>query len=75
MQKIIVMELTLPTTVETAFVQVKSKTDQAQLDDYIERFTARDDARMFYVYHTSKAPTPALMTASCLSDRIGLPRW
>lgn len=53
-QKTIDIELVLPTTGESAFVQVKSKTDQAQLDDYIERFAERDDARMFYVYHTSK---------------------
>jgi len=35
-QKTIDIELILPTTGETAFVQVKSKTDQAQLDDYVE---------------------------------------
>ena len=51
-QKTIDIELILPTTGETAFVQVKSQTDQVQLDNYIERFNERDDARMFYVYHT-----------------------
>ena len=53
-QKTIDIELVLPTTGEAAFVQVKSKTNQVQLDDYIERFAERDDARMFYVYHTSQ---------------------
>ena len=48
------IELLLPSTGETAFVQVKSKTDQAQLDEYVESFAARDDARMFYVYHSTK---------------------
>ena len=52
-QKTIDLELVLPTTGETAFVQVKSQTNQAQLDDYIERFDGRDDGRMFYVYHSA----------------------
>ena len=53
-QKTIDIELVLPTTGETAFVQVKSQTNQAQFDDYMERFDERSDGRMFYVYHTSK---------------------
>ena len=65
-QKTIDIELVLPTTGETAFVQVKSKTDQVQLDDYIERFAERDDARMFYVYHTSKT------ALTCADDRVVL---
>ena len=52
-QKTIDIELILPTTGETAFVQVKSRTNQAQLDDYIERFGERSDGRMFYVYHSA----------------------
>ncbi len=51
-QKTVDLELMLPSTEERAFVQVKSKTDQAQLNDYLERFRARDEARMFYVYHS-----------------------
>ena len=65
-QKTIDIELVLPTTGEAAFVQVKSKTDQVQLDDYIERFAERDDARMFYVYHTSKS------ALTCADDRVVL---
>ncbi len=65
-QKTIDIELVLPTTGDVAFVQVKSKTDQAQLDDYIERFAERDDARMFYVYHTSKS------ALACPDDRVVL---
>lgn len=41
-------------------------TDQVQLDNYIERFNERDDARMFYVYHTSQT---ALI---CADDRVVL---
>ena len=63
-QKTIDIELVLPTTGETAFVQVKSKTDQGQLDDYLGRFAERDDARMFYVYHTSKT------ALTCADDRV-----
>lgn len=55
-QETIDIELVLPTTGEAAFVQVKSQTDQAQLDDYADRFGRRDDAKMFYVYHTAKTP-------------------
>ncbi len=55
MQKTIDIELVLPTTGEAAFVQVRLKPDQAQLEDYIERFAERDDARMFYVYHTANS--------------------
>ena len=53
-QKTVDIELELPTTGERAFVQVKSRTNQIQLDDYLERFAGRDEARMFYVYHSSK---------------------
>ena len=42
----------LPLFGERAFVQIKSRTDQAQLDDYIKRFSRRDEIRMFYVYHS-----------------------
>ena len=53
-QKTVDLELELPSTGERAFVQVKSRTNQAQLDEYIERFAGRDEGRMFYVYHSSK---------------------
>ncbi len=55
MQKTIDIELVLRSTGEAAFVQVRLKPDQAQLDDYIERFAERDDARIFYVYHTANS--------------------
>ena len=55
-QKTVDIELLLPSTGETAFVQVKSKTDQTQLDDYVSRFETHGDARMFYVYHSAKTP-------------------
>lgn len=53
-QKTIDMELVLPLTNERAFVQVKSKTDQQELDEYIEELSAMPADRTFYVYHTSK---------------------
>ena len=66
MQKTIDIELVLPTTGEAAFMQVRLKPDQAQLEDYIERFAERDDARMFYVYHTTKT------LVACADDRVVL---
>ena len=52
-QKTVDLELLLPTTGERAFVQVKSKTSQAQLDDYIDCLSHREESRMFYVYHSA----------------------
>jgi len=54
-QKTVDLELEMPITGERAFVQVKSRTTKAQMDDYVERFQGRPDARMFYVYHTAKS--------------------
>lgn len=54
-QKTLDLDLVLPSTGERAFVQIKSRTSQTELDDYLERFEAEPSDRMFYVYHT--APT------------------
>lgn len=54
-QKTLDLDLILPSTGERAFVQIKSRTSQAELDDYLERFETEPSDRMFYVYHT--APT------------------
>lgn len=51
-QETVDIELSLPSTGERAFVQIKSRTRQAELDDYVARFDARSESRMFYVYHT-----------------------
>ena len=40
-------------------MQVKSRTNQAQLQDYIERLTGRPESKMFYVYHTARTPLAA----------------
>jgi Restriction endonuclease len=58
-QKTVDLELTLPSTGERAFVQVKSNTDQTQLDDYLRQFRARDEDRMFYVYHSANSALTA----------------
>ncbi len=52
--------LTMPTTGETAWVQVKSEATQAVLDDYLGRFT-RDGScqHFFFVCHTSPATLSA----------------
>jgi hypothetical protein len=56
------IDLKNPITLETAFVQVKSKTTQSELDDYIKRkSTEKSDVdRMYYVFHTGKAETELL---------------
>ena len=50
------IELSLPSTGERAFVQVKSATTQAELDDYVGRFKERGEDHMFFAYHTSDKP-------------------
>lgn len=51
-QKTVDLELMLPSTGERAFVQVKSRTDQSQFEDYVHRFSQRPESKMFYVYHS-----------------------
>lgn len=57
-QKTIDIELELPITGERAIVQIKSQTDQKQLDEYVERLTELDADKYFYVYHTEKTKKP-----------------
>ena len=59
-QKTVDIELELPSTGERAFIQVKSRTDQAQLDDYVERLSHRGESRMFYVYHSGPETLAAI---------------
>ncbi|TSC58400.1 MAG: hypothetical protein Greene041619_624 [Candidatus Peregrinibacteria bacterium Greene0416_19] len=57
-QKTLDLDLLLPSTGERAFVQVKSKTDQAVLDEYIGKLNELGPYdRMFFVYHSGKAET------------------
>ena len=58
-QKTVDLELTLPSTGEHAFVQVKSQTRQAEFKNYLRRFERRAETRMFYAYHTAKRPLTA----------------
>lgn len=52
-KKTIDLDLILPTTKERALVQIKSQTDEAQLEDYIEQFQQyKLYAHMFYVWHS-----------------------
>jgi hypothetical protein len=78
--------LTQPTIGETAWVQVKSRTSQAELDDYLDRFR-RDGScdRFFFVCHTAAGalslptePGLHLWTGDRLSDAAidaGLFSW
>lgn len=58
-QKTVDLELVLPSTGERAFVQVKSQTRQAELDKYLEHLRGRDEARMFFIYHSADGPLAA----------------
>lgn len=55
-QKTIDIEMLLPSTQERAFVQVKSKTENNQIQYYIDELDKREDEKekMFFVYHTSE---------------------
>jgi hypothetical protein len=78
--------LTQPTTGETAWVQIKSQTSQAELDDYLGRFR-RDGScdRFFFVCHSTVGhlslpaqPELHLWTGERLSDaaiNAGLFDW
>lgn len=52
-KKTVDLELVLPTTNERAFVQVKSRADDATLTDYVQRFESSElYDRMFFVWHS-----------------------
>jgi hypothetical protein len=49
-QKMVDLELELPTTGERAFIQAKSRTNKTQFGDYLEQFAQADHFdSMFYV--------------------------
>jgi hypothetical protein len=54
-QKTIDLVLKDPVTSEIAFVQVKSKTNQSILNEYIDEFKAGNYDRMFFAYHSGNA--------------------
>jgi len=57
-QKTLDLDLTLPSTGERAFVQVKAKTTPAELADYVSKLDEIGPYNhMFYVYHSGEANT------------------
>jgi len=83
-QKTIDIEMYLPSTDEYAFAQVKSETNQKQLEKYEKTMAQRTDKYMFYVYHTAKKElvpnddTTKLINAHKLADMVlsaGLFNW
>jgi hypothetical protein len=57
-QKLLDLSLMLPSTGDTAFVQVKSKTSSAELAEYVAQLDSLGAYdRMFYVYHSGEAHT------------------
>lgn len=78
------MELIQPVTGERALVQVKSKTDQIELDAYAENLQGYAADKLFYIYHTpehalqNKHANLTLMNLDKLADaalRTGLIHW
>ena len=56
-QKTLDLDLTLPSTGERAFVQVKSKTSSAELAEYVARIGDGPYDKMFFVFHSGEADT------------------
>jgi len=56
-RKLVDLDLELPTTEERAFVQVKARTSQKELDHYIRALEQESFNRMFYAYHTGSVTT------------------
>ncbi len=82
-QKTLDLDLTLPSTGERAFVQVKSKTTSAQLAEYVGKLDELGPYdRMFYVYHSGEAETDddrvTLVNPEKLAELVldaGLANW
>lgn len=83
-QKTIDLELIHPLTNERAIVQVKSKTNQNQLEDYIDRLSAYSTDKVYYAYHSSdnfletKESEIILLGCSQLADsaiKVGMVDW
>lgn len=71
-QKTVDIEMYLPSTGEYAFAQVKSETNQKQLEKYESALEQRDETYMFYVYHTTAKPLVATTSRTRLIDEIRL---
>ncbi len=56
-RKLVDLDLELPTTQERAFVQVKTGTNQNELQSYIDLMQQESFGRMFYVYHSGTLHT------------------
>ena len=57
-QKTLDLDLTLPSTGERAFVQVKSRTTSSELAEYVAKIDELGPYdKMFYVYHSGEAHT------------------
>ena len=81
-QKTIDFDMTLPSTGQRAFVQVKARTTAAELDEYVAAFHDSLYDRMFYVYHSGTAetsdPSVTVIGPEQLADLVmeaGLVSW
>lgn len=82
-QKTVDLEIVQPLTGERAFVQVKSRTRQAEFDAYLGEFEAYGIDRMIYAYHTGPVlkctnPRVQIMDRGVIANSVlerGLLRW
>ena len=65
------LDLKNPITGDRSFVQVKSRTNQAQFNDYLQRYVNERSSfsRMYYVYHTGT------VDLACISEEDGVEVW
>lgn len=63
------IEYVLPITNERVFVQVKSRTDQAEFDEYVRKFEAMTADKFFYIYHSSPSQ---IKTENCNIKLLGV---
>lgn len=82
-QKTLDLDLVLPSTGERAMVQVKSRTNSQELEEYVEQLNeAGPHHRLFYAFHSGEASTSDPRVSILGPDRIadmtldaGLMRW
>ncbi len=70
-QKMLDLDLLLPSTGERAFVQVKSKTTSAELAEYVSQLEEHGPYdRMFYVFHSGEAESDDERVSVVGPDRL-----
>lgn len=69
-RKLVDLDLELPSTEERAFVQVKARSSQKELDRYIDLLGQESFSRMFYVFHTGNLSTDSAQVSLIGPQRL-----